>query len=129
MNETGCQNGLTKMHITAYNDAGTTILDSVTLVKPCHPAGIATNAGLSNSINVVPNPASNELTLQYTSGLLGDATISIFDELGKTVKYYTVKKENTYLEYKCNISGLVKGMYHLSVIMDSQHDDIKVLIN
>jgi hypothetical protein len=130
INETGCQNGYTKMHLTAYNDAGTAILDSVTLTKPCgRPAGIATTAGVTNSINVVPNPASNEITLQYTSGQMGDAIIRLSDAQGKTVKTFGVKKDNTYLEYKCNISGLLKGVYVLSVAVGSRHDDIKVIIN
>jgi len=127
--ETGCQNGYTKMHITTYNDAGTTILDSVTLVKPClKPTGIATAKGNGNYINVLPNPATNEVTVQYTSPLRGDAIIRITDAEGKTAKTFTVKKENSYLEYKCNIAGLAKGIYLLSVTIGSQQDNIKLLI-
>ncbi len=128
--ETGCQKGFTKMHITAYNDAGTIIIDSVTLTKPCSKsAGITSFSKTGNSINVVPNPASNELTLQYTSASLGNASIRIINAQGKTVHIYAVKKENTYLVYKCNVSGLAKGIYILSVLIGSQRDDIKVILN
>ncbi len=130
INETGCQNGFTKMHITTYNDAGTSILDSVTITKPCsQPAGVAITSGVANSINVLPNPASNEITLQYTSAMQGNAVIKIFNAQGKVVKTYNVIKGNTYLEYKCNVSDLPKGFYVVSVSMGTQHDDIKVILN
>ncbi|HTA28577.1 MAG TPA: metallophosphoesterase [Bacteroidia bacterium] len=130
VNETGCQNGFTKMHITAYNDAGTTILDSVTLTKSCSKlTSIAKTSLAANSLTVVPNPAANEITLQYTSALFGDASIRIINAQGKTVKTYTAKKDNYYLEYKCNVSNLAKGVYILSITMAFQHDDIRVLIN
>jgi len=129
VNETGCQSNYTKMHITTYNDAGTSILDSVTLVKPCATTGINSVSGTSNAIHVIPNPASGEIALQYTSAMEGNATIRICNEQGKTVKTYTVKKENTYLEYKCNISGFTKGIYILSVSIGSQQDDIKFIVN
>lgn len=129
-NETGCENGITKMHITAYNDAGTSIIDSVTLVKWCNgPAGIATQVATTNSINVVPNPASEEITLNYTSQQTGDALITITDAQGKTVKTYNARKDAPLLEYKCNVSGFVKGVYILSVTMGSQRDEVKVVVN
>jgi len=129
-NETGCQNGFTKMHITAYNDAGTAILDSVTIIKPCGaPAGVASASGVRNSINVLPNPATNEITLQYTSALHGNGIIRIRDEQGRIVKTYQVKKDNTYMEYKCNLSGFTKGIYILSIYIGSGHDDIKFIVN
>lgn len=129
INVSGCQNNYTKMHITTYNDAGTSILDSVTLYKSCAPTGIPTIAGTGSSINVVPNPATNEITLQYTSAILGDAVIQICDEQENIVKTYYVKKDNKYLEYACNISGFAKGIYILSISIDSQHDAIKFIVN
>lgn len=129
-NETGCQNGFTKMHITTYNDAGTTILDSVTITKVCSaPTGIPATSAKANSINVVPNPATNEITLQYTSAVQGNAVIKIMDVNGKTVKAYNTVKDKTYLEYKCNVSDLAKGFYILSVSVGSQQDQIKFIIN
>jgi hypothetical protein len=77
----------------------------------------------------VPNPTSGEITLQYKSAIEGDAVIRIMDEQGKNIKTYNTKKENNYLEYKCNLSGLTKGIYILSVEVGSQHDNIKVIIN
>ncbi|HXB12348.1 MAG TPA: metallophosphoesterase [Bacteroidia bacterium] len=130
VNETGCQSGFTKMHITAYNDAGNTILDSVTVTKPCvSQAGIEMSTKVGNSINVVPNPATNEITLQYNSSLVGNALIRINDAQGKMVKTYNVKKDRNYLEYKCNISGFAKGIYILSIFIGSEQDKIKVIVD
>lgn len=129
-NETGCHNGFTKMHITTYNDAGTTILDSVTITKICSaPAGIAATPATGNTIHLLPNPATNKITLQYTSAMQGDAIIRICDEQGRVVKTYNIKKDNTYMEYQCDLSGVAKGIYILTVSVGSQHDNIKFIVN
>lgn len=129
VNETGCQNGYSKMHVTAYNDAGTIILDSVTLYKACVPTGIATIQDKVSNIKAIPNPATAEVTLQYTSSLRGDAVIKLFDENGAVVRTYNVKKDKDLLQYELNLSGLSKGVYILSVFINSQQVNVKVAKN
>jgi hypothetical protein len=129
-NETGCKSGVTKMHITAYNDAGTTILDSLTLTKPCttNPTAVSEITPAANSMKVVPNPVSTRFTLQYNTAITGDAVIKICDIQGKEIKTVNVKKSEAYMEYQYDVSGMAKGTYLISVTIGPQHDTTRFIV-
>lgn len=80
------------------------------------------------TLEVYPNPASNEIKLKV-SHLQGETVvIRIIDPLGRTV-FSAVKNVNTgLLDENINVSRLRDGLYHLQVIDGSQIQSKKIII-
>ncbi len=129
-NETGCTNGITKMHITAYNDKGTTIIDSVTITKGCGGSltSVPETSAVTNSLKVVPNPVTSQFMLQYNSAITGDAVIKICDIQGKEIKTLNVKKSEATMEFQYDATGLAKGTYIISITIGDQRDQTKFIV-
>ena len=81
-----------------------------------------------NSVSVHPNPAKNELTIDFgTTTFSIETTISIFDIQGKRIK--TVEKDNNSIQH-LNISDVSKGIYILKINSESGRNIIhKLIIN
>lgn len=72
---------------------------------------------LTTSIRVYPNPADNNITVEYPSGFK-KYQLQLFDALGQMVYNEELKDEGSYsgtLSHQVNISSLPKGIYIVSV--------------
>jgi hypothetical protein len=74
------------------------------------------------NISMYPNP-TNGNTLNFN--LTKDATVKIYNVLGKLVKTSEIQATNNMLD----ISSLVKGMYILKINSNNQFTTKKLLIN
>lgn len=80
-------------------------------------SGVAEQAILNNAINVYPNPASNELTLEYPSGFK-TYNLYMFDALGQIVYNTELADTGTTtgtLQHKMDVSTYTKGIYIISL--------------
>lgn len=73
------------------------------------PGGVGIEETTAESINMWPNPTSDELNLRLTS--VSDAQIRIFDAMGRIVDQHTVAGESV----KIRLDGLPAGTYTVQV--------------
>ena len=73
----------------------------------------------SNSFNLFPNPANNNLTIQYSlDNSVQSASIELFDEVGNKVLTWQLPTNQTQLNR--NISDLAAGFYLYSIFADNK---------
>lgn len=80
-------------------------------------SGVAEQNILNSTINVYPNPASDELTLEYPSGFRS-YKLYIFDALGQVVYDEALSGDGTTngtMQHKINVSNYTKGVYFLNL--------------
>jgi PKD repeat protein len=72
----------------------------------------------SSNVLVYPNPATSEITVKYTSPILGDISILIYDLHGKIVdsRKAVCSRVNSLINTKIAVSALSKGMYIVKVL-------------
>jgi hypothetical protein len=81
----------------------------------CWPAGIAPIINNKNSdVVVYPNPASNQITINYNCST--DGVCRIFNSLGEEVQEILLNKNRS--KVLSNISDLSNGLYTYSIIFD-----------
>jgi hypothetical protein len=76
-------------------------------------------------VNIAPNPAMNEVNLNFYEPQSGEVTIHVSDIIGKVliVKKYGVDKG--YNDKTLDITSLASGVYYLKIInSDSQPEDV-----
>lgn len=71
------------------------------------------NLGSSNML-VYPNPASNNLSLEFINASDENATVTIFDALGQRI--YQVRSNIKAGKLSIDISSLAKGLYHVQLL-------------
>ncbi|HYG15305.1 MAG TPA: T9SS type A sorting domain-containing protein [Bacteroidia bacterium] len=81
------------------------------LIARYRPAGVGVKELEDNTLQVYPNPAANELTIDVHR-LAGEPVVSVYDYSGKRVVYAVVTGEQT---FTINTSGLAQGVYYLTV--------------
>ncbi len=116
------------MVITAYTSTGS-VLETFTLDKTtsslCTATGIVSKdlSEKFNPISVYPNPTSTIFTLNYSSELIGEGIIKIYDFNGKEVASEKIIKSKTEFEYKHDMSQFAKGVYTVSLMIGGQRDN------
>ena len=95
-----------------------------------HTTNISVNTKnqVFNPLIIVPNPVEGNFSLHYTSAVLGEALIKIFDVAGKEIASESVQKTKPDFEYKYNLSGQQPGVYVVKVIMDKQIDSALLIL-
>ncbi len=95
--------------VRVFNNTDQTLemADSFTVSKAI---GVIENASLSNSIEIYPNPASSELTINNTSSY-AEISIEWIDLLGKIYRVEPMLLKQTTL----NISDIAAGIYNLQM--------------
>ena len=79
------------------------------------PTLLATTPTLSGSaFTLAPNPAHAAITVQLPA-LLGTATLTLFDALGRTLRSATVALPAAGLRHELGLAGLPAGIYALQV--------------
>lgn len=75
-------------------------------------------------MQIFPNPASEQITIQQTNQLLGESHISIVNELGVTVRQMKLTKQ----EQTINIKDLPVGFYMVELKTESEQMARKLVI-
>lgn len=76
-------------------------------------AHLSTPAAKKNSFRLYPNPTKNILNLSSANNILSEVTISIYDMLGKLVKFENNKAANSNISL--NVSHLKSGLYFVTI--------------
>jgi len=92
-----------------------------TIIKYTGTTGIDETNPLSESLEVYPNPANDQITLQVNSYLLG-STYTLTDLAGRTIQTGQINSVKT----EISISELTPGMYLLNHT-GQNHQPIKVM--
>jgi len=74
--------------------------------------GVNNVANTQGQVQIVPNPASSNVTFSYPAVLAGDKKISIINALGQTVKVLSSSERIVNVD----ISGLASGVYLVNTI-------------
>jgi hypothetical protein len=110
--------GYSQVLYTLFNPAHPTT-DSVSIMityKITTITGIKSNASNYNISNISPNPASNNVSLNYDlKSTTQPASIKIYNMLGTLVKTASLEAYST--NTKIDITSLEEGMYFYSVIV------------
>lgn len=78
----------------------------------------------ANRINVYPNPATDNITVDIKKTSLKDAVIAMYDMTGNRVRSYTTAGN----QLKINRDGLKSGMYFICVIVDGKRYTNKLIV-
>ncbi len=95
--------------IYAGGSFGSTISD-MGVLKYCQwPAGVSAVSQSSNAPALVPNPASDHVSITYPGGIVAGSTISIFNLSGQLLKKVVVADKTDLVTIPVN--GLPEGIY------------------
>jgi len=72
-----------------------------------------TEAGISNNVNVFPNPSRNEVHVAIHSASTGKCCIRITDLPGRIIKTFTYDKKAGVFDESLDLSGVSNGIYVL----------------
>ncbi len=84
--------------------------------------------GSSNSFNLYPNPASNEVVVAINGATKGEARVQLTDVSGKTVLEEVPANTADGLGSVLNVSSLAKGMYFVVVKSGTDKQVKKLLV-
>ncbi len=102
---------------------------SVYSAVPFAPANLSIEENdINNAISVFPNPATNNLTVQFDASNSSDDEIRLVDLSGKTVKVIANGFSNGINTLNVDVSNMTKGIYLLEFTMDSKAVSKKVVI-
>ncbi|HTN05782.1 PKD domain-containing protein [Agriterribacter sp.] len=93
---------------------------------------IVTNAGgrpdLSPVIKAFPNPVYEIASIELQGPAKGRTSISVYDVNGKKVFKTEFVKDDIYVNHQLNMSGFVKGVYFIEVVIDYQYKSVMKVI-
>lgn len=70
---------------------------------------------VTEKLVVYPNPATNEIAIQWSGGYKGAAVVAISDASGKEIRVLRVTKEGITFTSQIPVNGLVAGLYYVQV--------------
>jgi len=73
---------------------------------------------LDKTVQIYPNPADNDITIEIDNNYTGNIQITISDDLGRKRKEYKIYKNQKIIEIKENTSELNTGNYNVEFIFD-----------
>ena len=82
-----------------------------------------------DDISIFPNPVKNKLTLQWSSDLAGEASVEIFDLLGKKIKTESFNVLIGDMQQTINMSELPSGNYFVQLLFNGNRKAFKIVKN
>lgn len=70
----------------------------------------------SNAVKLYPNPATDKLKVEITAAIAGDATVQIFDVMGRTVMNTTAPVQVGKQSINLDINSLNSGIYNVNIV-------------
>ena len=77
---------------------------------------------------IYPNPASGLFTISLDNQLFGSVIISIIDQAGKEIIIFKSEKTSDHFEKQVDMRSYGKGIYFISLKMNSQVSNKKIII-
>ncbi len=71
-------------------------------------------------VNILPNPAINEMEIYISSNEPSEVTIQVIDAIGRTIEARTYQVGYDVTSIPMNVADYVPGIYFLNVIMDNE---------
>ncbi len=93
-----------------------------------YPVGISNVAMLENSLQLFPNPASDQLNVQFDVANSTKVRIALIDLLGREVAVMANAEFQGQQQISCNTNGLSKGMYIVRLQSEGETVNRKVTI-
>ncbi len=124
---TGVAVGTTVISYTATNSCGTATTTKTVTVMPagsCTSGITPTRHAANPELKLMPNPNHGSFSLQIVSEIKEQATVTIYDLSGKTVKTF-VATTNTSIDVDIPHIG---GMYFVSVVTQQGNYQTKVVV-
>lgn len=109
----------TSMCGTVY-DQNNIIIDAFCISKPL--LGTNEQKQVFYPIKIVPNPVANFFRIYYTSPILGDTKITIFDLNGKLIESKSGNKLYPEFTFEYDASKLASGVYNVEIQIENQKD-------
>jgi hypothetical protein len=104
------------------------VLDSVKINPiPSTAVSVLDISAVENQINVYPNPASNDVTIQYNLKTNALVKIELFDMVGKSVMLLLPETQQSMEFYKktWQINDLSSGLYFIKMTINENESTIK----
>jgi hypothetical protein len=89
-------------------------------------AGSASIDDIDNAFMVYPNPANDQITIQFSSNTSSDQFMTISDMSGRTIMTDIIPNGTN--NYNFNISDLNQGVYFLSIFSDGSQSVRKIVV-
>ncbi len=103
------------VELTVFNSCGSAVQTENVIIQ-----GIDINELSQSTIKLYPQPASNQVTLQYVGEDLNcDMTLYLFDATGKQIQSIEVSSAELKNGFGLALSGLAAGWYQVQMINDS----------
>ncbi len=90
--------------------------------------GVAPTLSNKNSLRVFPNPANDNVKIQLSSEISGDATLTVQNLLGQTLLRQQVNLQNGLNEHSFNIGQLSSGIYLVAVESKGMREVKKLVV-
>ena len=104
----------------------TTTLQDVQLVPVS--TGIGESSG-ATIVEVYPNPANSFAVISLNKAMAGECSLKIVDTLGHLVLSQKIQGDKLNYQYPLDLSGLIKGLYFVTVSNGRETANGKILIN
>jgi hypothetical protein len=92
----------------SYNKSGNNMyIDNIWVYQGIEPVGISINELVENKISIYPNPTNKRVTIDLGVSDLNNATIEIFDLIGKTIYQQKVTSK----VHTINLVQIQTGVY------------------
>jgi PKD repeat protein len=118
--------GAASVKATAVNTCGESVASEEKTLNLYSSLGMTENNGLG--ISIFPNPSNGKFSLNITSGIVSNISITIINTLGMVVYAEKDVKFNGNLHKNMDLSGLAKGVYSLKAEGNGISNTISVVI-
>lgn len=83
-------------------------------------AGVIEDVSYKSGISVYPNPATNNVTVQFTAEEKSDAILNVFNMLGQRMSSNAITAIGGQNNFNLDVSNFVKGNYMIEIISGDQ---------
>ena len=113
--------------LVVYNECGGDTTYQNVVLNPC-VMGIPDN--LSNALHFVayPQPASGELTVEYSLLTPIPVTLTLYNLVGETVKTWEYITQTVENKHRLSVEGLAKGVYYLKLKTENGSANIPIIL-
>jgi hypothetical protein len=109
---------------TLYASDGCSHYDTATATVVVSPLSVNPARASDNLFKAYPNPAGNELTVEFTADALKESSIAILDVMGQTVLKQKIKDKKEIIE----LTGIESGVYFVEVQTRTEKLTKKIIV-
>ena len=94
----------------------------------CSVLGVTPTPVATNNINVYPNPAGKQVTIDFTAKAAGDCNVKLVDIFGRTVREKASAANAGSNTYQFSLDGVAKGIYTIIIRDGTGVYDTKLVV-